>query len=141
MNKATIIDDAYDYIKALKMEVESLQNELVEITNEERDKPTIVASTSCLEESVQMTEKCKVEVVVSTIDLNKFNIKIVCEERQGGFTKLMEKLAYLGLEVTSINATTFKGVVLNTISVQGRELEILKAEQVKECLMQMVTYN
>lgn len=57
---------------------------------------------------------------MSPVDANKLVIKIICEKKEGGFSKLMAALNDLGLEVTSINVTSFKGVALNTICVEVR---------------------
>lgn len=62
----------------------------------------------------------QLDVVVTPVDANTLEIKILCEKKEGGFSKLMAALGHLGLEVTSINVTTFRGVALNTICVEVR---------------------
>ncbi|KAL5972860.1 hypothetical protein ACLOJK_039666 [Asimina triloba] len=57
----------------------------------------------------------KVEVVVTAVDDNKFLITMVCPKRQGWFTKLMETIAEIGLEVMNINVASLKGIVSTTI--------------------------
>nr|GEY40201.1 transcription factor DYT1 [Tanacetum cinerariifolium] len=54
------------------------------------------------------------EVVVTDIDENKLWVKIVLEKKLGGFTKLIEALSMLGIELVNISVTTTKGAVLVT---------------------------
>ncbi|KAJ8629128.1 hypothetical protein MRB53_022451 [Persea americana] len=134
MSKATILDDAFDYIEDLKKQVKELEDELVEMGDEREEKQESEASKW---EMAQEVQKCELDVVVTPVDAKTLEIKIVCEKKEGGFSKLMAALGHLGLEVTSINVTSFRGVALNTICVEG-ELEMLKPIQVKELLIEMV---
>ncbi|KAL5982155.1 hypothetical protein ACLOJK_016224 [Asimina triloba] len=60
MSKATIIDDAFDYINSLKKKVEDLQKELVELTTEEGQTQRTDAKLDQSDEALQMMENCKV---------------------------------------------------------------------------------
>ncbi|GJY28263.1 transcription factor DYT1 [Tanacetum coccineum] len=59
------------------------------------------------------------EVAVTHIDENKLWVKIVFEKKLGGFTKLIEALSILGIELVDISVTTTKGAVLVTSCIVG----------------------
>jgi UTP:GlnB (protein PII) uridylyltransferase len=50
----------------------------------------------------------------------EFLVKFYCEQKQGGFSRLMEALNSLGLQVADANITTFCGMVLNILKVEVR---------------------
>ena len=50
----------------------------------------------------------------------EFLIKFYCEQKRGGFVRLMEALNALGLQVADANITTFCGKVLNILKVEVR---------------------
>lgn len=47
-----------------------------------------------------------------------FLIKLYCEQKQGRFSKLMEAIHSIGLQVASANMTTFDDKVLNILTVK-----------------------
>ncbi|MCO5560169.1 hypothetical protein L7F22_013776 [Adiantum nelumboides] len=79
------------------------------------------------------------QVEVSKLDGQLFNLRIFCEKRPGVFVKLMQALDVLGLEVLHANITTFRGLVLNVFNAETRDKEFMQAEQVKETLMEMAS--
>lgn len=52
-------------------------------------------------------------------------IKLYCEQKQGGFSKLMEAIHSIGLQVASVNVTTYDGKVLNILTVEVRIQEFI----------------
>lgn len=57
---------------------------------------------------------------VSQIGQRDFLIKIICEQKRGGFARFMEAIDSLGLQVADANVTTFCGQVLNILKVEVR---------------------
>ncbi len=57
---------------------------------------------------------------VNQIGQRDFLIKLICEQKRGGFTRFMEAINSLGLQVSDANVTTFCGKVLNILKVEVR---------------------
>lgn len=55
---------------------------------------------------------------MTNIDGNKLWIKIILEKKRGRFTRLIEAMTYLGLELTDTNVTTSKGAMLVSSCVE-----------------------
>lgn len=55
---------------------------------------------------------------MTRIDENKLWMKIVFEKKIGGFTKLIEALNFLGIELVDTNVITTKGAVLVTSCIE-----------------------
>lgn len=47
-------------------------------------------------------------------------IKVSCQQKQGGFVRLLEAIDSLGLQVANANVTTFNGKVQNILEVKVR---------------------
>lgn len=60
------------------------------------------------------------QVEVNQMSQREFLIKFYCEQKRGGFSRLMEALNSLGLQVADANITTFCGKVLNILKVEVR---------------------
>ncbi|MCO5573527.1 hypothetical protein L7F22_027298 [Adiantum nelumboides] len=63
------------------------------------------------------------QVAVSKLDGQLFNLRIFCEKRPGVFVKLMQALDVLGLELLHANITTFRGLVLNVFNAESYPLK------------------
>lgn len=55
---------------------------------------------------------------VNQIGKGDFLIKFLSEQKRGGFSRLMESLNSLGVQVVDANITTFDGKVLNILKVE-----------------------
>ncbi|KAL0370959.1 UNVERIFIED_CONTAM: Transcription factor [Sesamum angustifolium] len=60
----------------------------------------------------------EVKVEVSQLGRKDFLLKLICNQKRGGFTRLMEAVDSLGLKVLDANVTTFNGSVLNVLQVE-----------------------
>ncbi|KAI9198591.1 hypothetical protein LWI28_018719 [Acer negundo] len=64
-------------------------------------------------------------VEVNQIGERDFLIKYICEQKWGGFARLMEVIHSLGLQTVEVNVTTSNGIVLNSFKVDVRLVAIL----------------
>ncbi|KAB1200779.1 Transcription factor ABORTED MICROSPORES [Morella rubra] len=139
MDMSSILGDAIGYIQELQKEGEQLQDQLTKMEEEDckKNKAESKISTSdsihgdsislLLPEQNQGPSGCgekkqtEVQVEVNQISQRDFWIRFCCEQRRGGFTRLMEALNLLGLQVADANITTFRGKVLNILKVEAKK--------------------
>ncbi|KEH31173.1 helix loop helix DNA-binding domain protein [Medicago truncatula] len=123
MTKESIFNDAITYIKKLKDEVKSLTQELQAMEPKEKFKERA---------------EPKIEVQVEKMDGNKLWVKMIFENKRGGFKKLMETMNDLGLEMIEANVTTIKGAYLITTFIKGMGGQRLDVHQVKHLLQDII---
>ncbi|KAM7250260.1 hypothetical protein ACFE04_022285 [Oxalis oulophora] len=83
-------------------------------------------------------QQMEAQVEVSQIDVNEFCVKVFCEHKSGGFFRLMEALTSLGLEVTNVNVTSFRGLVSNVLKVEKKDLsELIQVDHVRDSLLEL----
>ncbi|GMY26230.1 transcription factor bHLH90 [Fagus crenata] len=134
MNRAAIVGDAIEYIQELQMEVKKLQDELREMEEEDckTNKAELKISLAHTEQKQESSslgemEQTEVQVEVNQIGQRDFLIKLICEQKRGGFTRFMEAINSLGLQVSDANVTTFCGKVLNILKVEAnRDIKPMK---------------
>ncbi|KAK9056360.1 hypothetical protein SSX86_027450 [Deinandra increscens subsp. villosa] len=138
MNKETIITDAIDYIKELRVSVTNLSNELLEMEAQmAKEEPSFNIIPIHPAENMKRWG-IESEVMVARINENKLWMKIVFEKKIGGFTKLIEAMSSLGIELIDTNVITTKGAVLVTSCIEGSHGRMLVAEQVQEVLVDVI---
>ncbi|GJV20794.1 transcription factor aborted micro spores [Tanacetum coccineum] len=162
LDRASILKDAIEYVMELKRQVEDLQNELEENSDDEgttNNQSTIVeqevmhgngsnskrrynhgpgmfmngpqleaySGVGSIEVSKQNQDvegasekgqQMEPQVEVASLDGNEVFVKVFSEHKPGGFVRLMEAFNALGLEVTNVNVTSFRCLVLNVFKVE-----------------------
>ncbi|PIA58412.1 hypothetical protein AQUCO_00500379v1 [Aquilegia coerulea] len=136
LKKETAIDDAITYIKELQKHENALADQLAEIEaafekevkQEQRDNIT------------HGIEKLKIkdEVKVTQINENKLWVEIICENKPGVFTRLMETVSDQGFEVTDMNFTTSEGSTLILFGLKVTNGEMVAAKQIKLFLKKLM---
>ncbi|CAN1198597.1 Transcription factor DYT1 [Linum perenne] len=128
MTKATIIDDAIDYIQELVRSVEVLSGELERFSVDEVNDGA--------EEMLHCGIQEEVEVV--RIDEKNLWVKILMEKRKGRFTKLIEAMTKVGLQPTHTSLTTSKGAFLVSSCLETLHVDNGMAQRIKDLLLQVI---
>ncbi|PON50142.1 Basic helix-loop-helix transcription factor [Trema orientale] len=136
MKKATIVDDAVTYIKQLQKTVDNLQDQLLGIEASSAEGTELKKEEITAEDKEE--HRIQPDITVTQLHENKLWIKVIFKKKLGGFTKLMEVLSALGFELTDTCLTTYNGLMLVTVCLQGFSRELLAVEEIKEVLLKMV---
>nr|XP_009773860.1 PREDICTED: transcription factor DYSFUNCTIONAL TAPETUM 1-like isoform X2 [Nicotiana sylvestris] len=138
MTKETIITDAITYIRELQTNVNNLSEQLLEMEathGEELERK----SEEILDTAEEMANwGIEPEVQVAHIGTNKLWMKIVCQKKRGGFTKLMEAMNVLGFDLNDTSVTASKGAFLVTSSVEVVRGGLIDAHQIREILLEII---
>ncbi|KAK7317616.1 hypothetical protein RJT34_02005 [Clitoria ternatea] len=149
MDRAAILGDAIDYIKELQIQVKELKDEVKALEEQECEKNTPqlrmptgkeqggTRSSHLNQRSSDSAKKTQMEVQAEVHHINQtdFLIKLYCEKKQGGFSKLMEAIHSFGLQVASANVTSSDGKVQNILTVEATKQDI-HPTKLKEYLIQ-----
>ncbi|VFQ86041.1 unnamed protein product [Cuscuta campestris] len=150
MTKETIITDAISYIEELQSNVKELSNVLLEmgssncggVDDDDDDvKPVLVPPFFSFKPNNPLIIKCwcqQGEVLVAPIAENKLWIKIICKNRKGVFTKLMEAMKGLGAQLNDTSATASKGALLVTSTLELSRSGRTEARKTQEFLEQII---
>ncbi|XP_057764784.1 transcription factor DYT1-like [Salvia miltiorrhiza] len=139
MNKATIITDAITYIEELKMCVEELGNQLLQMEATSIDEEKIKLKEMDDEQEIKKHGiKVEVEVEVNHICGTKLWIRIVFQKKKGALTKLMEAIGKLGIDLNDTTITTSRGAVLFTSFGEGIRGGLPEADQMKKYLLEII---
>ncbi|KAF2305027.1 hypothetical protein GH714_001161 [Hevea brasiliensis] len=152
MNKATIIEDAITYIQELQQNANLLSDQLLEMQSSAEE-----AVVKTMSDEINAAKEMKQfgimeDVQVTKIDGNKLWIKIILEKKRWKFTRLIEPMTYLGLELSDTNVTTSKGAMLvssckgsygdtltvNVLWFQGSYGDTLTVDHTKELLLEII---
>ncbi|CAJ2636460.1 unnamed protein product [Trifolium pratense] len=156
MDRAAILGDAIEYIKELQRQEIELQDEVKALEVEDCEKNTLqfrvkrdneqeegtksLPLTAIKQNSSDSTRntQMKLQVEVNRIGRTDFMIKLCCEHKQGGFSRLMEAIDSFGLNMVNANMTTFDGKVLNILMVEATAQDI-SATKLREYLIKHLT--
>nr|AGN12873.1 putative transcription factor DYSFUNCTIONAL TAPETUM 1 [Leavenworthia alabamica] len=152
MTKASIVEDAITYIGELQKNVVNLTKKLHEM---EEDSPEIHESQTIqivkpVNETIHLTEEMNKLGIEENVQLckigeRKFWLKIIAEKRTGIFTKFMEVMRFMGLEIIDISLTTSSGTILICSSVQMLEGlcngDSIDIEHTKDFILQVLRNN
>nr|XP_009597290.1 transcription factor DYT1 isoform X1 [Nicotiana tomentosiformis]XP_033511269.1 transcription factor DYT1 isoform X1 [Nicotiana tomentosiformis] len=138
MTKETIITDAITYIRELQTNVNNLSEQLLEMEATHGEE-----LETKREENIDTAEEManwgiEPEVQVAHIGTSKLWIKIVCQKKRGGFTKLMEAMNVLGFDLNDTSVTASKGALLVTSSVEVVRGGLIDAHQIREILLEII---
>nr|ASL24779.1 aborted microspores 2 [Allium cepa] len=163
MDRASILGDAIEYVMELQKQVKELEEELENETNHDDEAKQYESNFDMVttnlngllnDQAMELDESPKLsklehssseekvnqmepQVEVKQLDGNEFYLKILCEHKFGGFSRLMEAISSLGLEVTNATVTTQQSLVLNVFTVQRRDNETMQVDQVRDSLLEL----
>nr|TKW19277.1 hypothetical protein SEVIR_4G010100v2 [Setaria viridis] len=150
MDRASILGDAIDYIVGLQNQVKALQDELedpadgapdvlldhlppaslVGLENDDSPRASLqqppaskrarAAAAAPAEE--EKGHDMEPQVEVRQVEANGFFLQVLCEHKPGRFVRLMDAVNALGLDITNVNVTSYKTLVLNVLRVVVRIL-------------------
>ncbi|XP_065876414.1 transcription factor bHLH90 [Euphorbia lathyris] len=158
MNKVATLGDAINYILELEDEVKNLKDELKEIEEGEEEeefrKRNKELTTSRLETSLEdkkhlpsneinhnsdsSCEKKKIEeqTEVNQIGKREFLIRVLSEQKKGGFGRLIDLIHSLGLQVVNVNMTTCNCQVQTVLTVEAISKDI-QPKRLRESLLKL----
>ncbi|KAG8385677.1 hypothetical protein BUALT_Bualt03G0070000 [Buddleja alternifolia] len=138
MNKATIITDAITYIEELQKSVKDLSDQLLQMEATSLEEEKINFRDIDAEQEMKQWGIITPDVQAIQIDGTKLWIKIVCQKKRGGLTKLIESLSVLGFDLTDTSITTSRGAVLVTSSTEGKHGGRPDVDKIKALLLEIV---
>ncbi|GKV22881.1 hypothetical protein SLEP1_g32698 [Rubroshorea leprosula] len=153
MDRAAILGDAIDYIRELKEEEKRLRQELKELEEENREKSKLELKSTKLHGVNKVanppaghsqsssgpgkTAMMEVHVEVNQLTRQEFLIRVFCEHKRGGFTRLMEALNHLSLQVIDANVTALDGKMMNTLRVEANKMD-LQPKKLRDSLTKLI---
>ncbi|XP_010548116.1 PREDICTED: transcription factor ABORTED MICROSPORES-like isoform X2 [Tarenaya hassleriana] len=167
LDRASILEDAINFVKELQNEAKELQEELEDNldTNDGSNRhngdvaiggnndlvkgfhsglscnttnvPNLKQDMDPNQSSNEKEQKMEPQVDVAQVDRKEFFVKVICEYKSGIFTKLIEAMDSLGFEVTNANTTRLLGLVSNVFKVKRKDSEMVQAEHVRDSLLEI----
>ncbi|KAH0465067.1 hypothetical protein IEQ34_005170 [Dendrobium chrysotoxum] len=136
MSKESTLTDAIDYIKHLQKQVVDLQIELSSVQTEGGEKQGSSSSTAT--KASQDTVRFQGMLELSPMGQNKFYLKVTSEKRINGFTKLLEAISQLGLEVNEVSSVAFSGISHGVLCLESKDEKEIHIADVKRILSTVI---
>ncbi|XP_010526886.1 PREDICTED: transcription factor ABORTED MICROSPORES-like isoform X2 [Tarenaya hassleriana] len=147
LDRKSIMLGAIDYIKKLQKEVKELQEELeknsdTEDGSDQHRQGGGMSSVNGADNELMMKGggvfEPQVELAMVKVDGSyEFSVKVICEYKPGGFTKLMEALDSLELVVINANTTRSLDLVSNVFMAERKDGEMVQVDHVKDSQLQI----
>ncbi|XP_042038639.1 transcription factor bHLH90-like isoform X2 [Salvia splendens] len=125
MDKVGTLVDAADYIKELEVCIRKYNQELKALEEEDRNEVNATAECpllvrDCADKKGSASENTAILVGVEVFQLGvkDFLVKVISKQRQGAFSRLIDAIGCLGLEVADVNVSTLHGLVSNVLTVE-----------------------
>ncbi|KAL6522269.1 hypothetical protein OROHE_016822 [Orobanche hederae] len=141
MDRASTLGDAAEYIEKLQETIDNYQNVLkVMEENECKRLNAKPDQTKLIKLRPDKKETPKeVHVEVCQLGPKDFLLKLICKQKRGGFSSLIEALDSLGgFRVTDANVTTLNGCVLNVLKVEANRTDV-EPNTLRNSLIQLVS--
>ncbi|KAG0496162.1 hypothetical protein HPP92_000853 [Vanilla planifolia] len=137
MSKESTLTDAVDYIKQLQTQVVHLR---IALSNEQIDEGEKRRSPSSTESKFpeEAVTRFQGMVELRSMGKNKFHLKVTSEMKIGGFTKLLEAIAHLGLEIIEVSSVAFSGISLAVFCLESKDGAELQIGDAKRALCSVV---
>ncbi|XP_019176431.1 PREDICTED: transcription factor ABORTED MICROSPORES [Ipomoea nil] len=153
MDRASILADAIDYVRELQQIVKELEDELNEIDeddasqriaqhvtpdlNEERKDSEQTSKKSQSSCSISNNVPKKAHVEVNQIDARVFMLRFIGKHSRGGFSRLMEIMDSLGLQVLDANVTTLNEEVLSIFRAEAKADGMCNSQTLEYALIEL----
>ncbi|XP_051142108.1 transcription factor bHLH90-like isoform X2 [Andrographis paniculata] len=131
MDRVATLGDAAEYIEELLESIEDYKSQIQAMEDEDKCGEVINAEPDCpLLKNAVAEERLPPPIPtppaeVSRLGAKDFAVKVACAHRRGGFSRLMEALDALGLQVVDANVTTLNGSMSSIVlRVQGGNEEV-----------------